>query len=120
MREAFMRFVMVCLVLTFSVILADRATAECQDDIEALQGKVAAKEGLIGKQEQTLPGTNSETSATTSTTAATTAAPTRGDLSAAKSWIAKAAKAEPTSEIECLNDLARARKALETSIRSSK
>ena len=115
-----MRLVMMCLALAVGVIVAERAVAECKDDIEALQEKVAAKERLIGKQEQTLPATSSEPSATTATTiTTTTAAPTRGDLSAAKSWIAKAAKAEPTSEIECLNDLARARKALETSLRSS-
>jgi len=116
-----MRVVMMCLALAAGVMVAERATAECKDDIEALQEKVAAKERLIGKEEQTLPGSSSESSAatTTATTTTTTATVARGDLSAAKSWIAKAAKSEPTSEIECLNDLARARKALAAFAQSS-
>jgi hypothetical protein len=87
-----MKTLMVALALALGVMATGRASAECKDDIESLQAKVVAQ--------QSLRGTGMTDTAT------------RAGYATAKSWIAKAIDVEPVSEPECLNDLARARKAL--------
>jgi hypothetical protein len=91
-RGALMKTLTVALALALGVMATARASAECKDDIERLQAKVVAQQSLRG-------------------TGMTDTAP-RSGYATAKSWIAKAIDVEPLSEIECLNDLARARRAL--------
>jgi hypothetical protein len=86
------------LALTLGVMATSAASAECKDDIASLQAKVVAQQSLRGMQGL------GETGATGNATQA--------GYATAKSWIAKAIEVGPMSEIECLNDLARARKAL--------
>jgi hypothetical protein len=93
-----MRTLMVALALALGVMATARASAECKDDIERLQAKVVAQQSLRG--------------------ADVTDTATRAGYATAKSWIAKAIDVEPMSEIECLNDLARARKALTAASRA--
>jgi hypothetical protein len=100
-----MRTLTVALVMTLGVMVTSRASAECQDDIASLQAKVAAQQSLRGQQSL------GETSTTDSAT--------RTGYATAKAWIAKAIEVEPMSEIECLNDLARARKALAAAAQAS-
>ena len=88
-----MKTLTMALALTLGIMATGRASAECQDDIASLQAKVAAQQSLRG-------------------TTGTTDDATRAGYATAKSWIAKAIDVEPMSEIACLNDLARARKAL--------
>jgi hypothetical protein len=87
-----MKTLTIVLALALGVTATARADAECKDDIESLQAKVVAQQSLRG-------------------TGMTDTAP-RSGYATAKSWIAKAIDVEPMSEIECLNDLARAKKAL--------
>jgi hypothetical protein len=87
-----MKTLMVVLALTLGVMATGAASAECKDDIASLQAKVAAQQSLTGATDTS----------------------TRAGYATAKSWIAKAIDVEPVSELECLNDLARARKALAT------
>jgi hypothetical protein len=91
-RGALMKTLTVALALALGVMATARANAECKDDIESLQAKVVAQQSLRGS-------------------GMTDTAP-RSGYATAKSWIAKAIDVEPMSEIECLNDLARAKKAL--------
>jgi hypothetical protein len=91
-QGALMKTLTVALALALGVMATARANAECKDDIESLQAKVVAQQSLRG-------------SGTTDT------AP-RSGYATAKSWIAKAIDVEPVSEIECRNDLARAKRAL--------
>jgi hypothetical protein len=91
-RGALMRTLTVALALALGVMATARASAECKDDIERLQAKVVTQQSLKG--------------------ADVTDTATRAGYATAKSWIAKAIDVEPLSEIECLNDLARARRAL--------
>jgi hypothetical protein len=93
-----MKILTVALGLTLGVMVTGTASAECKDDIASLQAKVVAQQSLRG-----MPGLG-ETGATGNATQA--------GYATARSWIAKAIDVEPLSEIECLNDLARARRAL--------
>ncbi|HUC64649.1 MAG TPA: hypothetical protein VMA53_04420 [Stellaceae bacterium] len=95
----------VALALTLGVMATGKASAECKDDIASLQAKVVAQQSLRGKQGLGEIG------------AAANATP--AGYATAKSWIAKAIDVEPVSEIECLNDLARARKALAAASQAS-
>jgi hypothetical protein len=93
-----MKKLTVMLTLTLGVVAAGSASAECKDDIASVQAKIAAGQSLMGLQHLGETGTAGSV--------------TRGDYATAKSWIAKAIDVEPVSEIECRNDLARAKKAL--------
>jgi hypothetical protein len=90
-----MKTLTVMFAVTLGVMATGTASAECNDDIASLQAKVVAQQSLRGKQGPGETGTA-----------------TRAGYATAKAWIAKAIEVEPVSEIECLNDLARARKAL--------
>lgn len=93
-----MRKLTVAVVLALGVMATGRASAECKDDSASLQATVAAQESLRGEQSVREHGTADDAG--------------RTGYGMVKSWIAKAIAVEPMSEIECLNDLARARKAL--------
>jgi hypothetical protein len=97
-----MKTLTVMLAVTLGVMATGTASAECKDDIASLQAKVVAQQSLRGKQG---PGE--------------TGIATRAGYATAKAWIAKAVDVEPMSEIECLNDLARARKALAAAAQAS-
>jgi hypothetical protein len=98
-RGALMKTLTVAVALALGVMATDSASAECKDDIESLQAKVVTQQSLRG------------------TGMTDTAA--RAGYATAKSWIAKAIDVEPMSEIECLSDLARARKALAAASQAS-
>jgi hypothetical protein len=100
-----MKTLTMALALTLGIMATGSANAECKDDIASLQAKVAAQQSLRGKQSLGDTGTTGNAS--------------RAGYATAKSWIAKAVDVEPTSEIECLNDLARARKALAAASQAS-
>ena len=93
-----MKILTVTLAVTLGVMATGTASAECKDDIASLQAKVVAQQSLRGMQGL------GETGATGNATQA--------GYATAKSWIAKAIDVEPVSEIECRNDLARAKQAL--------
>lgn len=93
-----MKTLTVMLVVTLGVMATGTASAECKDDIESLQAKVVAQQSLRGMQSLGEIGTMGNA--------------TQAGYATAKSWIAKAIDVEPVSEIECRNDLARAKKAL--------
>jgi hypothetical protein len=104
-RGALMKTLTVMLAVTLGVMATGTASAECKDDIASLQAKVVAQQSLRGQQGLGATGT--------------TGNGTRAGYATAKSWIAKAIDVEPVSEIECLNDLARARKALAAASQAS-
>jgi hypothetical protein len=97
-----MKTLTVMLAVTLGVMATGTASAECKDDIASLQAKVVAQQSLRGKQGPGETGTA-----------------TRAGYATAKAWIAKAIDVEPVSEIGCLNDLARARKALAAAAQAS-
>jgi hypothetical protein len=100
-----MKALMVALALTLGVMATGKASAECKDEIASLHAKAAAQQSLMGRQSLGATGT--------------TDTATRAGYATAKSWIAKAIDVEPVSELECLNDLARARKALAAASQAS-
>jgi hypothetical protein len=104
-RGALMKTLTVMLAVTLGVMTTGTASAECKDDIASLQAKVVAQQSLRGQQGLGATGTTGNA--------------TRAGYATAKSWIAKAIDVEPVSEIECLNDLARARKALAAAAQAS-
>ena len=80
----------------FLIGYAGEAVALCNDEIPSLQRSVFAERMRQHQPKATAAG----------------GSPAVGDLAKAQKWLKKAIEVEPTSELECMNDVIRARKAL--------